>query len=85
MGVNFKAHDDARARYVFERFKLALEPTMASVCPDWLLHHIELRRVDRDYGYDETVEIRLVLKPVGSARVVPDPELLTAEKRLPAP
>jgi hypothetical protein len=44
---------------------------MTEVAPDWLLHHIELRRVSSWDAGKEQVEIRLVIRPIGEAREVP--------------
>ncbi len=80
------AYDDAHSRAVFLKFKEALEPLMATVAPDWLLHHIKMeRRVDYDTMGD-IVEIRLVIKSIGSARELGgDGDLLTGYKRLSGP
>lgn len=80
--VDPKVYNDAHSRAVFMRFEAALKPLLAQVAPDWLLHHMELRRDIVDYT-DERVEIRLVIKPIGSARVADDSDLSTGPKRLP--
>ena len=74
--MTFTAYNDAYSRAVFKEFEDRLKPLLAQVAPDWLLHHMELQR-RRDFDtMDERVEIRLVIKPIGSAKFAPDrPEL----------
>lgn len=61
-------HNDAAARAIFQRFKDVLEPAMADIAPDWLLHHIKMeRRQVLELGNEE-VRIQLVLRPIGIAR-----------------
>lgn len=55
-------------RLVFKRFEDALAPLLAETAPDWLLHHMELRRVRSDRDMQDQVEIRLVLKGIGEVR-----------------
>jgi len=76
-------YNDAHSRAVFMAFQAAIAPLMERVAPDWLLHHMEMhRRHEPDMG--ERVEIRLVIKPIGEARVVdPDGDLRTGHRRLP--
>lgn len=59
---------DHQERMVFKRFEDALAPLLAETAPDWLLHHMELRRVPFDCEMQERVEIRLVLKGIGEVR-----------------
>jgi len=68
--------EDARSREIFKKFEEALGVVLPQVAPDWLLHHMELRP-HRDFETEEErVEIRLILKPLGSVKVVRDkPEL----------
>ena len=81
--MTWTAHNDAYSRAVFLRFKEALEPLMANVAPDWLLHHIEMMRDLDPRDMSDRVMIRLVIKPIGEARVIhPDADLLTGPKRL---
>lgn len=81
--IDWQAHNDAHSRQVLLAFKAALSPLMANVAPDWLLHHIEMRRSTESDTMDERVEIRLVIKPIGQARFAdPDADLLTGHKRL---
>ena len=80
------AYNDAHSRAVFLKFKEALGPTLANVAPDWMLHHIEMMRKTEFDTMDERVEIRLVIKPIGSARFgKPDDDLLTGHKRIAGP
>lgn len=58
----------SQERVVFKRFEEALAPLLAETAPDWLLHHMELRRVPFDQDMQERVEIRLVLKGIGEVR-----------------
>lgn len=74
---SFKAYNDAAARHMVIRFRERLAPLMAEVAPDWLLHHIELRR-DYDRDHRDQVEIRLVIKPIGDARELRAPRELSA-------
>lgn len=84
----FKEYHDAHSRAVFMAFQEALGPLMERITPDWLLHHMEIRRLN---GFDavadqDRVEIRLVIKPIGSARLSDqDADLMTGHKRLAAP
>ena len=81
--MTWTAHNDAYSRAVFLRFRDALGPLMADVAPDWLLHHIEMMRDLDPRDMSERVMIRLVIKPIGEARVIhPDADLLTGPKRL---
>lgn len=83
MPTKFTAHNDAYSRALYLRFKNALEPLLAQVAPDWLMHHMELVRDQAEFGLDERVEIRIVIKPAGSARVVDDmADLATGLRRL---
>jgi hypothetical protein len=66
--MTLHAYNDAQSQAVFALFKRALEPAMAAAAPDWLLHHIELIRKEDFNTGDEKVEIRLVIKPIGSVR-----------------
>ena len=80
---NWKEYNDAHSRQVFLAFKEALSPLMANVAPDWLLHHIEMRRNTEYDTMHECVEIRLVIKPIGQARFSDnDADLFTGPKRL---
>ncbi len=74
--MRYTEYNDTHSRAVFMAFEERLKPLLAQVAPDWLLHHMELqRRVEHD-TMDERVEIRLVIKPIGSARFASDrPEL----------
>jgi hypothetical protein len=67
-----KAYNDAASRMIFERFRQRLAPLMEEVAPDWLLHHMEIRRLHHFEQEGEKVEIRLVIKPLGFAREVPE-------------
>ena len=79
------AYADAHARQMVLAFREALGPLMTQVAPDWLLHHIELQRETKD-DLREQVVIRLVIRPVGSVRVVDDgADLNTGFKRLGGP
>jgi hypothetical protein len=80
--IDWTEYKDAHSRAVFKAFEEQLGPLMAKVAPDWLLHHMEIRRgLDREF--QERVEIRLVIKPIGEARFGdPDADLLTGHKRL---
>jgi hypothetical protein len=81
--MTYTAYDDAHSRAVFKEFEDRLKPLLANVAPDWLLHHMELRR-RRDFdAMDERVEILLVIKPIGSAKFAPDrPELQAPQLRI---
>ena len=80
----YQAYNDAHSRAVFLKFKEAIGPTLAQVAPDWILHHMELMRHNDFDKMEERVEIRLVIKPIGLARVVDDDsDLMTGHKRLP--
>jgi hypothetical protein len=65
------SYADAHARQMVLEFREALGPLMTRVAPDWLLHNIELRR-ETNYDLGEQVVIRLVIRPIGSVRVVDD-------------
>lgn len=70
--MTYKMEESPRARAVFKAFEDALKPLLAQVAPDWILHHMELRpETTRDLA--EQVSIRIVLRPLGATRVVPDP------------
>jgi hypothetical protein len=80
--MSYTEHNDTHSRAVFKAFESRLKPLLADVAPDWLLHHMELqRRIEHD-TMDERVEIRLVIKPVGSARFASDRPELRAPQRL---
>jgi hypothetical protein len=72
----YTEYNDKHSKAVFKAFEERLKPLLADVAPDWLLHHMEIqRRVEHD-TMDERVEIRLVIKPIGSAKFASDrPEL----------
>ncbi len=77
---------DAHSRALVLAFREAINPTLEKVAPDWLLHHIELsRRMDeKDFTY--RVEIRLVIKPIGSAKLSnEDADLANGPRRLTSP
>jgi hypothetical protein len=77
----WKEYNDAYSRAVFQKFKEALEPTLARVAPYWLLHHIEMMRRTEFDAMDERVEIRLVIKPIRKTRFRnSDADLLTSHK-----
>jgi hypothetical protein len=64
-------------------FKKALEPLMEQIAPDWILHHIEMRRHSDFSLDDQKVTIILVIKPIGSANFVdPDADLRTGPRRI---
>lgn len=71
--MSFTEYNDVASRNMVELFRKALAPAMATAAPDWLMHHIEIVRNPRGFerGTDD-VEIRLVLRPIGSVRAVPD-------------
>ena len=74
---------DAHSRAVFKAFEDRLQPLMAEVAPDWILHHMEIQRATDHSDMSERVVIRLVCKPIGSARLAdPDGDLATGPKRL---
>ena len=76
-------YHDAHSRALVLAFREAIKPLLEKVAPDWLLHHIELnRRTEQDFT--ERVEIRLVIKPIGSANLShEDADLATGLRRLP--
>lgn len=76
---HWREYNDEASRAVFHRFKSALGPTLEEVAPNWLLHHIEMRRQSDWDTKEERVEIRLVIKPIGQARFAKDGK----EKTLP--
>ena len=77
--MTYQEYADSHSRALFELFAQRLKPLLAEVAPDWLLHHIELRRRN-DEAMEERVEIRLVIKPIGSARFASDtPELRASQ------
>ncbi len=65
-----QAYNDAASQAVFRAFEERLKPLLAEVAPDWLLHHMEIHRRGDVLMDDERVEIRLVITPIGSAKVV---------------
>lgn len=72
---------DAHSRLVFLAFKDALAPLMARIAPDWLLNHIEMQRSNS--LIDESVTIKLVIKPIGNTRAGnPYADLGTGHRRL---
>ena len=74
---------DAYSRAVFKAFEDAIKPVIATATPDWLLHHMEIKRRDSGFERPEEVEIRLVLRPIGEANVKDmDADLSTGFKRL---
>ena len=78
MATDRYEYNDTSSQAVVAMFRKALEPAMAVAAPDFLLHHIEIVRNPRGFerGTDD-VEIRLVMRPIGTARVIPDaPERL---------
>lgn len=80
----YQAYRDAHSRAVFKAFEDHLGPFMERVTPDWLLHHMEIRRNDRRMeGGREEVEIRLVLRPLGDVTLGDDrADLRTGPLRL---
>ena len=80
--MKWEAHYDAYSRAVFKAFEDKLKPLMAQAAPDWLLHHMEIRRNTR-HDFEGEVEIRLVIRPIGSAKFRDtDADLLTGYKRI---
>ena len=80
---DFKAFDDAHARAVYKAFEDLLKPFMAQATPDWLLHHMEIRRQMHDLDHVEEVHLRLVLRTIGSVRAAdPEADLRTGFRRL---
>lgn len=76
-------YNDAASQAVLQAFKAALGPTMARIAPDWMLHHIEMRRRERDETMTQEVEIRLVIRPVGEANWGEDDlDRIDAQQRL---
>lgn len=74
--MEWKEYNDAHSSALVMAFRDALEPLMVNVAPDWLLHHIELARKTNFDTLDECVEIRLIIKPIGTAKLV-NPNRLT--------
>ena len=70
--MTYTAYNDAESCAVFRRFEQRLAPLLAEVAPDWLLHHMTLMRDTDHKDMTEQVVIRLVIKPIGSVRVVDD-------------
>lgn len=68
--MEWKEYNDAQSLALVGAFQDALGPLMANIAPDWLLHHIELARKTNFDTLDECVEIRLVIKPIGTAKLV---------------
>jgi len=66
-------YNDAASRAMVDMFRRALAPAMEVAAPDWLLHHVEIVRDPHGFEREtEEVEIRLVIRPIGFARVVPE-------------
>lgn len=82
--MTWTAWNDASSKAVFARFKDILAPAIARLCPDFLLHHITIDRKTHDYTLQEEVVIRLVLRPIGTAREAPDSADSEANDRLQA-
>lgn len=71
--MTYKMEESPRARAVFKAFEDAVKPLLAKTAPDWMLHHMELRPEKTQDFTEQQVSIRLVLRPIGSVRPVPDP------------
>lgn len=69
---SYRAHNDEPSRMVFKVFEDHLKPLIAQVAPDWLLHHMVMHRTNNPLTMGEEVEIRLVIRPIGSANFVDD-------------
>lgn len=83
--MTYTVHNDEYSRSIFKAFEEQLKPLLAQVAPDWLLHHMELRRRTEEDTMEERVEIRLVMKPLGSAKFASDrPELRAPHLQLEA-
>ncbi|WP_162600754.1 hypothetical protein [Paraburkholderia sp. C35] len=67
------AYNDVHSRLIFRQFKESLEPLIARVAPDWLLHHIDMER-RHTMGMCEEVTIRLVIRPIGDAKFSGPPD-----------
>ena len=78
---NYTAYNDAASRAMVDMFRRALAPAMEVAAPDWLLHHVEIVRNPHGFQRDtDDVEIRLVIRPIGSVRAVPDKPLSWKDK-----
>lgn len=62
MKQTFQAYNDAYAQTVLHAFREAVEPVMERMNQDFLLHHMEIKRYDIEYGEIEEVVIKIVLR-----------------------
>lgn len=65
--------------------KKRLPPVMANAAPNHMIHHIEMVRREESFRRPEELALTIVLRPLGSARVVDDgSDLQTGYERLEA-
>ncbi len=65
MKIDFKVHEDARSREMVEAFRVAIQPVLDLVAPNWTLHHIETFK-SQDQMMNDKFEVRLIIKPIGN-------------------
>ncbi len=72
--MDFNAAKRERERVVFDAFQERLAPLLAQLCPDWLVHHMEINHHTFPHPeIEREARIVIVLRPLGSTRFVDDP------------
>lgn len=70
--MNWQAYNDAHSRALYLALRDSIEPVLASAASGHVLHHIELVRREESFRRPEELSIHLVLRPIGSVKVVDD-------------